>query len=139
MRSDAINSTIVGFGDLIPIYQMKWNAGVNNYMFYATGDMPAGMYQAVAGRPRQLPLPGDRLRQRHRRPGRLLPVAGGRRRPAGRLCFPDWRQAAGYLNLKAYGEFANENRPAGWNLWLTFNVSPAAPTPPTPSKPMFTK
>ena len=24
--------------------------------------------------------------------------------------------------MKAYGEFANENRPAGWNLWLTFNI-----------------
>jgi hypothetical protein len=45
----------------------------------------------------------------------------------------------GYLNLKAYGEFANENRPAGWNLWLTFNLSPAAATPPTPTRPMFTK
>jgi hypothetical protein len=45
----------------------------------------------------------------------------------------------GYLNLKAYGEFANANRPAGWNLWLTFNLSPAAPTPPTPSRPKFTK
>jgi hypothetical protein len=45
----------------------------------------------------------------------------------------------GYLNLKAYGEFANENRPAGWNLWLTFNLSPAAATPPTTSRPRFTK
>jgi hypothetical protein len=32
----------------------------------------------------------------------------------------------GYLNLKAYGEFAAENRPAGWNAWLTFSVSQAA-------------
>jgi len=45
----------------------------------------------------------------------------------------------GYLNLKVYGEFANENRPAGWNLWLTFKILPAAATPPTPSRPMFTK
>jgi hypothetical protein len=36
----------------------------------------------------------------------------------------------GYLNLKAYGEFAAENRPAGWNAWITFQLSPAAaPTP----------
>jgi hypothetical protein len=34
----------------------------------------------------------------------------------------------GYLNLKAYGEFAAENRPAGWNTWLTFSISPMAPT-----------
>jgi hypothetical protein len=35
----------------------------------------------------------------------------------------------GYLNLKAYGEFANQNRPDGVNVWLTFQVSPA-PEPP---------
>jgi hypothetical protein len=52
--------------------------------------------------------------------------------------FPIGDKMQGYLNLKAYGEFANENRPAGWNLWLTFNLSPAA-TPPTSSRPMFTK
>jgi hypothetical protein len=33
----------------------------------------------------------------------------------------------GYLNLKGYGEFAAENRPAGWNTWLTFSLSPMAP------------
>jgi hypothetical protein len=36
----------------------------------------------------------------------------------------------GYLNLKAYGEFANQDRPDGWNIWLTFSIAPAAPTPP---------
>src|SRR6516162_9184176 len=46
-RFDSINSSIVGFGDLIPFYQMKWNAGVNNYMFYATGDIPVGMYDSM--------------------------------------------------------------------------------------------
>jgi len=45
----------------------------------------------------------------------------------------------GYLNLKAYGEFANANRPAGWNVWLTFNLSPTAETPPTSTRPKFTK
>jgi hypothetical protein len=34
----------------------------------------------------------------------------------------------GYLNLKGYGEFAAENRPAGWNTWLTFSLSPMMPT-----------
>jgi hypothetical protein len=29
----------------------------------------------------------------------------------------------GYINLKAYREFAEENRPAGWNLWLTVSIS----------------
>ncbi|MGH6683556.1 MAG: SphA family protein [Pseudolabrys sp.] len=35
----------------------------------------------------------------------------------------------GYLNLKGYKEFAAENRPDGWNVWLTFAVTPAAPVP----------
>jgi hypothetical protein len=33
----------------------------------------------------------------------------------------------GYINVKAYGEFAAENRPAGFNTWLTFSISPMAP------------
>jgi hypothetical protein len=44
----------------------------------------------------------------------------------------------GYLNLKAYGEFANQDRPDGWNIWLTFSISPAAPTPPA-AKPLVYK
>jgi hypothetical protein len=38
----------------------------------------------------------------------------------------------GYLNLKGYGEFGAKNRPEGWNLWLTFAVSPAAHPAPQP-------
>lgn len=34
----------------------------------------------------------------------------------------------GYLNLKGYGEFEAANRPSGWNTWLTFSISPMAPT-----------
>ena len=52
--------------------------------------------------------------------------------------FPINDKWQGYLNLKGYGEFDNANRPAGWNVWLTFNLSPTA-TPPTSSRPMFTK
>jgi hypothetical protein len=32
----------------------------------------------------------------------------------------------GYLNLKGYREFDAAARPSGWNVWLTFAVSPAA-------------
>jgi hypothetical protein len=32
----------------------------------------------------------------------------------------------GYLNLKGYYEFDAQNRPEGWNTWLTFSISPAA-------------
>ena len=35
----------------------------------------------------------------------------------------------GYLNLKIYKEFAAEHRPEGWNAWVTFVISPPAPTP----------
>lgn len=40
----------------------------------------------------------------------------------------------GYLNIKAYGEFAAQNRPEGFNTWLTFAISPKAPehAPPPP-------
>jgi hypothetical protein len=33
----------------------------------------------------------------------------------------------GYVNLKGYREFAAENRPEGWNAWLTLAISPKAP------------
>ena len=46
-RFDTINSDIAGFGDLIPQFALRWNAGVNNYMVYATGDIPVGMYDSM--------------------------------------------------------------------------------------------
>ena len=45
----------------------------------------------------------------------------------------------GYLNFKGYKEFAAENRPDGWNAWVTFVISPAAPTPSAPPKRIITK
>ena len=45
----------------------------------------------------------------------------------------------GYLNLKAYGEFDGSDRPSGWNAWLTFSISPPAPTPPTSRGPLVYK
>lgn len=44
----------------------------------------------------------------------------------------------GNLNIKGYTEFAAENRPHGWNAWLTFSVSPTAPAP-SPAKPVVRK
>jgi hypothetical protein len=38
--------------------------------------------------------------------------------------------AQGYLNLKAYKEFAAQNRAEGWNMWLTFALSNAPPKRP---------
>ena len=43
-RSDSISDTLSGFGDLLPISSLRWNAGVNNYMVYVTGDVPVGAY-----------------------------------------------------------------------------------------------
>jgi hypothetical protein len=45
----------------------------------------------------------------------------------------------GYLNLKGYGEFDAQNRPSGLNVWLTFVISPVAPTAATSTKPTYTK
>ena len=50
------------------------------------------------------------IEQAHQRQvGFIFPVAG----------------MQGYLNLKAYAEFDNANRPDGWNVWVTFVLSPA--------------
>jgi hypothetical protein len=45
----------------------------------------------------------------------------------------------GYLNLKGYREFAAQDRPEGWNAWLTFSISPAAPNPPVAKAPLTYK
>jgi hypothetical protein len=46
----------------------------------------------------------------------------------------------GYLNLKSYWEFDAERRASGWNTWVTFAISPAAPpSSEKVSKPMHTK
>lgn len=203
-RFDTINSSIIAFGDLIPMFQLKWNAGVHNYMAYITGDVPVGAYQstrlanlgighwaidagggytyfnpqtghelsAVLGFTYNFVNPstqyqsgvdmhfdwgasqfltkqwqvglvgylyqeigcdsgsGDRVGCFQSRVVGVGPQVG--------YIFPVG-DMQGYLNLKAYGEFANENRPAGWNVWLTFNLQPAAATPPTSSRPRFTK
>ncbi|WP_245331733.1 transporter [Bradyrhizobium sp. NAS80.1] len=203
-RFDTIDSSLMAFGDLLPMFQMKWNAGVNNYMTYVTGDIPVGAYQsnrlanlglghwaidagggytyfdpktgheasAVLGftynfinpatqvqsgvdmhldwgasqfltKQIQVGLVGYVYQQLGCDSGSGDRVGCFRSRVVGvgpqfGYIVPLGDKLQGYFNVKAYGEFANENRPAGWNLWLTFNLSPAA-TPPTSSRPMFTK
>jgi hypothetical protein len=46
---------------------------------------------------------------------------------------------SGYFNLKNYGEFDNDNRPAGWNVWLTFALSPAPPSAESSPRSILTK
>jgi hypothetical protein len=36
--------TLWGFGDLIPMFTLRWNKGVDNWMVYITGDIPVGAY-----------------------------------------------------------------------------------------------
>jgi hypothetical protein len=45
--------------------------------------------------------------------------------PQGGYFFP-LRGLQGYVNLKGYWEFAAQNRAEGWNVWLTFALSPAS-------------
>jgi hypothetical protein len=46
----------------------------------------------------------------------------------------------GFLGLRGYGEFDAANRASGWNTWLTFSISPAAPTAEAqPTKRLITK
>ena len=45
----------------------------------------------------------------------------------------------GYLNLKGYGEFDAHDRLSGFNVWLTFAISPPAPTPSMTKTPMYHK
>ena len=78
-------------------------------------------------------------RQRLRRSRGLLPIAGGGRGPQLGFIIPLTTETQGYLNLKSYWEFANQNRPAGWNGWVTFVISPAEQTPSTAPRRMITK
>jgi hypothetical protein len=45
----------------------------------------------------------------------------------------------GYLGLKGYGEFDASDRPDGWNVWLTFAISPAAQTAAATKPPLVYK
>src|SRR5262249_59178257 len=43
-RFDTISDSVIGFGGILPIATLRWNAGVHNYMTYITGDIPVGAY-----------------------------------------------------------------------------------------------
>jgi hypothetical protein len=45
-RTIALQQTTSGVGDLIPQFAVRWNAGVNNFMTYVTGDIPVGLYHS---------------------------------------------------------------------------------------------
>ncbi len=43
-RQGSISDTATGFGDVYPQAILRWNNGVNNWIAYATGDIPVGAY-----------------------------------------------------------------------------------------------
>ena len=57
--------------------------------------------------------------------GRVLGIG-----PQIGFLFPVGQEHQGYFNLKAYRDFAAENRPEGYTAWVTFAISPAAPEAP---------
>ncbi len=46
-RSDSLSDSVTAFGNLYPQFTARWNAGVNNYMSYVTGDIPVGAYNSA--------------------------------------------------------------------------------------------
>jgi hypothetical protein len=71
-------------------------------------------------------------------------LGGFRSRVAGmgpqvNFFFPVTDKIQGYANVKVYDEFAAENRPSGWNLWLTLSFSEAPPHPSAAEQAALTK
>ena len=204
-RMGSISDSLTGFGDLAPMVSLKWRDGVNNWMTYATGDIPVGAYDpsrlsnigighgAIDGGggytylnpttgheftgiggftynfknpdtgvqsgvdfhfdcgasqflSKQLfvGLVGYAYQQVSDDTGGAAILGGFRSRVLGvgpqiGYIFPVGGMQ-GYLNLKGYGEFDAANRPSGWNTWLTFSISPAAPeSTVTPTKHLVSK
>ena len=185
---------VTGFGDLAPMFSVRWNAGVHNYMAYSTVNIPIGAYDpnrlanlgighqaldaggaytyfnpqtgsefsATLGftynfenthtqyqngidmhldwgtskfvtKQLQLGVVGYLFQQLTCDSGAGDRVGCFQSRVAGigpqiGYVVPLSDHYQGYFNLKGYKEFAEEHRAAGWNVWLTFAISPAAPS-----------
>lgn len=200
------SDSVTGFGDLIPIASLRWNAGVHNVMIYATGDIPVGAYDptrlANIGIGHGAVDGGLGYTYFDPRTGHEFSAVGGftfntlntsTQYQNGVDFHLDWgasqfltkqfqigvvgylydqvscdsgsgdrvgcfesRVASvgaqlgyiipmgdlqGYFNVKAYKEFESEHRPEGWNVWLTFSLSPAQQTPAAtpPARRIYTK
>jgi hypothetical protein len=46
-RSGMLAESLTSYGDIVPTTTLRWNQGVNNYMVYVTGDIPAGDYSST--------------------------------------------------------------------------------------------
>jgi len=204
-RFDSISDSVDGFGDVLPIATLRWNAGVHNYMTYITGDIPVGAYDSTrlsnigighgaidagGGYTYLNPQTGHEFSgvlgftynftnqstqyqngvDMHfdwgasqfltkqflvGAVGYLYQEVGCDSGSGDRVgCFrsrvvgvgpqlgfiiPLTNTTQGYLNFKSYWEFANQNRPDGWNAWVTFVISPAEQTPSAAPRRMVTK
>lgn len=202
--SGSRTDTVTGFGDLAPMFSVRWNAGVHNFMTYITGNLTTGRYdptrlanlglghnaidaggaytyfnpqtgyefsatlgftynfenvhtQYQNGVDMHLDLGASRFITKQLQLGLVgywynqLSCDSGAGDRVG--CFesrvagigpqigyviPLSKEYQGYINLKGYKEFAAEHRPDGWNVWLTFAISPAAPQQ-APKQAMITK
>jgi hypothetical protein len=203
-KSVALEQDTTGFADLIPIFADRWNAGVNNYMVYLTGDIPVGLYSssnlaniglghgaidgglgytyfdektghefsAVLGftgnfenqstgytsgidshldwgasqfltKQLQVGLVGYFYEQLTGDSGCAPVLCPFKSRVIGvgpqiGYIFPV-AGMQGYVNLKGYGEFDHDDRPDGFNVWLTLVLSPAPPTAQSSPPPILTK
>ena len=188
------SQSLTSFGDLIPLATEKWNSGVNNFMIYATGDIPVGDYDAsrlvnlgighgafdggggytylnsttgvefsatagltynfenfstqyqngvdshldwglsrILTKQVNIGLVGYFYQQLTDDSGPDAKLGEFRSRVAGigpqaNFFFPVGNKVNGAVSVKAYKEFAAENRPEGWNVWLTLSFSEASPS-----------
>jgi hypothetical protein len=203
-RQGHLSDSVDGFGDLAPKVSLAWNAGVHNYMVYATGDIPVGNYDpqrlsnlgighgaidggvgytyfdptkghefsAVAGLTYNFRNPdtdyrngidfhldyaasqwlskqlfvgvvGYAYQQLTADSGQPAILGDFKSRvfgigPQVGYVFPAANGMQGFLGVKGYYEFEAENRPEGWNAWVTLAFSPAE-KPKAPARPMHTK
>jgi hypothetical protein len=204
-RFGSRTDTLTSYGDVVPTATLRWNQGVNNFMTYVTGDIPAGDYDpmrlanlgighgtidagggytyfnpatghefsGVAGFTYNFRNPdtdyrsgvdfhfdwgasqflskqvfvgvaGYAYQQITADSGQSPQLGPFRSRVFGvgpqiGYIFPVGGMQ-GFLGLRGYGEFDASNRPSGWNTWLTFAISPAAPTAePKPTQRLWTK
>ena len=203
-RSVALQQDTLGLTDIIPMFANRWNAGVNNYMVYLTGDIPVGLYSssnlANTGLGHSAIDGGVGYTYFDQKAGHEFSAVAGltgnfenhsTNYTSGIDFHLDWGAAQflskqvfvglvgyvydqitpdsgcapilcpfesrvigigpqfgyifpvgtmqGYFNIKGYGEFDNNARPDGWNLWLTFSLSPAPPAAQSSPPPILTK
>jgi len=203
-RSGAASDAITGIGDLAPMFSLRWNSGVHNYMTYITGSITTGRYdpdrlvnlglghnaldvggaytyfdphagnefsatlgftynfeneftQYKNGIDMHLDVSASKFVTKQLQVGLVgyayqqITCDSGAGNRLG--CFEGrvlgigpqigyvipMGSLQGYVNLKAYREFEEEHRAAGWNAWVTFAISAAGEPPPATKTPLVRK